>query len=257
MIEPAAPAEAQSSEILPGGYATYGHPVGILTLDMRFARIPGDVGNATSFPFPVLYKVISGASSQRIVDLADPALIEPFCQGARELEAAGCRAITTSCGFLALFQRELAAAVEGVPVFASALIQVPLVHRMLPPGRKVGILTARKRALTERHFNGVGWSSSEVPVVVHGMDDEEIWGRGIGDHATGLDRAGTEAAVLRQARRMLADEPSIGAYVFECTNLPPYAAAVQRATGLPVFDIITLITMIGSVVTRRVYTGFM
>lgn len=249
--------ETVESEILPGGYATYGHPVGILTLDMRFARIPGDVGNATSFPFPVMYKVIAGASSRRVVDEADPALIEPFCQGARELEAAGCRAITTSCGFLAIFQRELAAAVRRVPVLASALLQVPLVHHMLPAGLKVGIFTARKRALTERHFAGCGWSSAEIPVAVHGMDDEPIWGQGIGDHATGLDRRAVEAAVVRQVRRMLEEEPRIGALVFECTNLPPYAAAVQRATGLPVFDIITLVTMMGGVVTRREYSGFM
>src|SRR6185503_15791738 len=104
-----------------GGFNQYGFTVGILMLDTRFPRIAGDMGNATTFPFPVRYQRVSGASPERVV------------RGGAE----GVRAITTNCGFLVKFQRELAAAVS-VPVFTSSLLLVPLVHRMLPPGRRVG-----------------------------------------------------------------------------------------------------------------------
>src|ERR671928_80969 len=91
--------------IVRGGRGNYGEAVGVLTLDTIFPRIPGDVGNATTFDFPVRFSVVRGASPRRVVHEQDPALLKPFIEAAQELEAAGCRAITTTCGFLALFQR--------------------------------------------------------------------------------------------------------------------------------------------------------
>jgi len=141
--------------IVAGGYGNYGQDLGILMLDTTFPRIPGDIGNANSFPFPVRYKRVKGASPKRVVEEADPALLEPFITAARELEAEGVKAITTSCGFLALFQRELVAAVH-VPLFSSSLLQIPLLYEIFGRGGKAGVLTARAAALTERHFEGCG-----------------------------------------------------------------------------------------------------
>ena len=53
--------------IVKGGYTNYGQEVGILMLDTFFPRIPGDMGNATTWPFPVLYRVVKGASPERVV----------------------------------------------------------------------------------------------------------------------------------------------------------------------------------------------
>ena len=125
-----------------GGFTNYGQDLGVLMLDTRFPRLPGDIGNARTFPFPVRYRTVRGASPARVVMDRDPALLEPFIAAARELEAEGVRAITTSCGFLAMFQRELAASVR-VPVFASSLLQVPLLYAMFGTQGKAGILTAR------------------------------------------------------------------------------------------------------------------
>src|SRR5438067_6977945 len=94
--------EAMIMAIVRGGRTTYGESIGILMLDTRFPRIPGDVGNATTFDFPVRFKVVRGASQRRIILEGDLSLLQPFVDGARELEAEGVRAITTSCGFLAL-----------------------------------------------------------------------------------------------------------------------------------------------------------
>src|SRR2546428_11390302 len=122
-----------SSGRVRGGFNQYGFTVGILILDTRFPRIPGDVGNAATFPFPVRYHRVSGADPDLVVRRGAEGLLPAFVQGARVLEGEGVGAITTSCGFLVKYQQELAAAVR-VPVFTSSLLMVPLVHRLLPAG---------------------------------------------------------------------------------------------------------------------------
>src|SRR3954463_16736537 len=123
-----------------GGKAVYGAALGILMLDARFPRIPGDMGNAETWPFPVLYRVVRGATPERVVLEGAAGLLPHFLEAAAELVALGAEAITTNCGFLSLFQRELAAHV-AVPVATSALMQVPWVQATLPPGRRVGVVT--------------------------------------------------------------------------------------------------------------------
>lgn len=240
--------------IVQGGRNLYGFQVGVLMLETQFPRVPGDIGNATTWPFPVLYRIVQGATPARVVDQADPRLIEPFVEAAGELVQAGCRVITTSCGFLAIFQRELARAVP-VPVATSALLHVPMVARLLRPEQKVGVLTARSYALTERHFEGVGWSSRETPVVVGGLEHEPAWQESIGGNGPTLDRPAVEAAVVKTARGMVDRDPEIGAWVLECTNLPPYAAQIQRATDRPVFDIYSLVTLLAGSAQRSDFTG--
>src|SRR3954466_14888543 len=138
-----------------GGKAIYGAPLGILMLDARFPRIPGDMGNAGTWPFPVLYRVVKGASPRRVVLDAAEGLLEAFLEAAAELVDQGAEAITTNCGFLSLFQRELAAHVR-VPVATSALIQVPWVQALLPPGQRVGIITVSAQSLTPHHLAAAG-----------------------------------------------------------------------------------------------------
>src|SRR5687767_12146543 len=147
-----------------GGFNQYGFSVGILMLDTRFPRIPGDMGNATTFPFPVRYHRVAGASPDRVVRGGATGLLPAFVEGARALEREGVGAITTNCGFLVKFQRDLAASVS-VPVFTSSLLVVPLVHRMLPPGRRVGVLTVNAATLTREHLDGAG-IGPEVPLAI-------------------------------------------------------------------------------------------
>jgi Asp/Glu/hydantoin racemase len=244
--------------IVKGGFTTYGQAVGILMLDTRFPRIPGDIGNGTTFEFPVLYQVVQGAIPSRLIMERDPTLLEPFVEAAQQVERAGVKAITTSCGFLALFHRELAESVS-VPVFSSSLIQVPMVYQMLRRGQRVGILTANKAQLTEEHFQGVGWSSEEIPVHVAGLESGPLFGPSHHQpelHPT-VDFDQIEAEVVAGAERLVEEAPDIGAIVLECTNLPQHAAAIQRTTGRPVFDIVTLTRMVYHGVAQRDYAGHM
>lgn len=220
--------------------------LGILMLDTHFPRIPGDVGNEKSFSFPIVRKIVTGASTRRVVLEGDSSLLRPFLDAARELEAEGVAAITTSCGFLAMFQRELAAAVN-IPVFTSALLQVTLLAPMLKGGQAVGILTADGRKLGERHFQGVG--ITHVPKVVYGMEGTAFGEVFVGDSPT-LDRMTAEREMRAVARRMVEEHPEIGPIVLECTNMPPYARAVADVTGRPVYDIITLAETVMRSLTR-------
>src|SRR5215468_10034064 len=130
-----------------GGKALYGARLGILMLEARFPRIPGDMGNADTWPFPVLYKVVKGASPQRVVRERADGLLDGFLEGAKELTDLGSDGITTNCGFLSLYQNDIARHV-GVPVATSSLMQAPFIERVLPPGKRVGILTISAEALT-------------------------------------------------------------------------------------------------------------
>src|SRR5258707_9010006 len=146
-----------------GGKALYGARVGILMLEARFRRIPGDMGNAETWPFPVLYKVVPGASPERVVTNKAKGLLNAFLDAATELVQHGADGITTNCGFLSLYQTDLARHV-GVPVATSSLIQIPFIQSVLPPGKRVGVLTISAKSLTAEHLQAIG-AAADTPVV--------------------------------------------------------------------------------------------
>ena len=226
-----------AAEPIRGGKTVYGAAVGILMLETRFPRIPGDIGNALTWPFPVLYKVVRGASPDHVVRRRAEGLLDRFVDAARELVADGADGITTNCGFLALFQDDLAGAV-GVPVASSSLMQVPLVQRLLPPGRRVGILTISEATLTPDHLRASG-VPLDTPVV--GTDQGREFTRAILDDAPLMDVASARLDLLDAGRRLLNDHPDVGAIVLECTNMVPFAADLRHALGLPVFSVFTFV----------------
>jgi hypothetical protein len=222
-------------------------------LEARFPRIPGDMGNAHTFPFPVLYHIVRGASPNRVVRRPDADLLRPFVAGARELEAAGVSAITTNCGFLIRYQSELARAVT-VPVFTSSLLQVPLLLRMVAPGRAVGIITIDAASLTPDDLAQAG-ITPEMPVHVAGLEGEEHFTDAILNDRPTLDPEQCAREHEHVARRLLEMHPEIGAFVLECTNMPPYAHRIQAATGLPVFDSVTLTRWVYEALVREPFRG--
>lgn len=241
--------------ILKGGTNVCGIPIGILCLETYYGRPPGHLRNASTFRFPVMYRIVKGATATRVVKEADPDLLNPFIQAAQELEQEGVLAITGSCGFLALFQDELADSVD-IPVFASSLIQIPMVYRMLRRNQKVGILTASKSTLTGAHLKAVG--AEAVPVCVGGMDDQpEFCDVVIEGRRNDLDLARLAQEVLAVVARLAADHPEMGALVIECTDLPPFAHLIQEKIRVPVFDIVTLTNMVYETLVRIPFQGIM
>ena len=237
-----------AAQTVRGGKAVYGAAVGILMLEARFPRIPGDVGNALSWPFPVLYKVVKGATPDRVVRRGAEGLLDAFVEGARELVAIGADGIVTNCGFLALFQKELAAA-AGVPVASSALMQAPLIERLLPPGRRVGILTVSKATLTPAHLEAAG-VPADAPIV--GTDGGREFSRVLLDDEPDMDVAACERDILEAGAELLRRHPEVGTILLECTNMCPHALALRDQTGLPVFDMVSFVTWFqGGLLPRR------
>lgn len=211
--------------------------LGVVMLETRFPRPPGDIGNPRTFAFPVRYRTVEGASPRRVVVERDRTLLMPFIAAAAALERDGCTAITTSCGFLALFQRELAEAV-GVPLWTSSLLLVAGIEAALAPGRRVGIVTADAASLTAEHLRAVG-ASADTPL--EGLAADSRFRATLLDDSDVLDEDEARRSTVAAAERLLARRPDVAAIVLECTNMPPYADAVRAATRLPVHDITTLI----------------
>ncbi len=233
----------------------YGESIGILILDAAYPCVPGNVGNASTFDFPVRYKVVKNASIDRLLNQRDPSLLDPFIEAARELQNEGVRAVTGACGFMALFQRQVADALD-IPVFLSSLLQVPFIYQMLPRGRKIGVISADSSALTLEHFSSVG-IIPDIPLILGGMENQVEFREAVLLENGTLDSDQIQREVVEVAKQMVNKDPDIAAIVLECSDLPPYAAAVQAAVQRPVFDFITMIQYVHSALVRRPYQGFM
>lgn len=229
---------SDQSRIAHGGKGLYGARVGILMLESRFPRIPGDMGNALTWPFPVLYKVVADASPRRVVEQKAAGLLPAFLDAAEELVRLGADGITTTCGFLSLYQREIAER-AGVPVATSSLMQIPFIERILPPGKRVGAITISARGLGREHLIAAG-ADPETPVV--GTDDRREFSRAIIGDEMRLDAALAERDIIDAADTLVAAHPDTGAVLLECTNMVPYARAVHEHTRLPVFSIYSFVT---------------
>lgn len=244
---------------IPGGRAFYGEAIGIMLNRVTYPMIPGNVGNASTYDFPVRIVNVPDLPTDWWCDERGPdaTRMAKVIDTARRLEAEGVRAITTGCGFYAIFQREVAEAVR-IPVFTSPLLMVPIVHRMLGGKGRIGILTAGSKNLGQRHFDGVGIKQEEIPLGIVGMEEYDEFRRVILEETKpDVDTEVMEGEVLDAARKLLRLYPDTEAFVFECSDLPPFSKAVQDVTGLPVFDFITMIRWVRTAVVQKKYAGFM
>jgi Asp/Glu/hydantoin racemase len=208
--------------------------LGLLMLQTRFPRPRGDIGHAATFDFEVRRRVVPGATPGRVVRGRDAAALSPFIGAARSLVAGGCDAIATSCGFLALWQRELQAALP-VPVWSSALLQLA---EEQAAGRRCGVITIEAASLQAAHFEAVG---ADPATPVEGITPGSPLQRTLLLDLPELDAADAQQQVLAAARRLLQRHPGIDTLVLECTNLPPYAPALREHCGLRVLDVVTLL----------------
>lgn len=207
--------------------------MGILMLDTAFPRPAGDIGNPDTFDFPVRREIVAGAHPEQIV-LEDAAHWLPaFTDTARKLELQGARLITTSCGFLAPFQRAIAAAV-AVPVLTSSLHLYREVAASLEPGDQVGILTISAATLGPLHLEAAGIPADAA---IGGLPEESHFRSAILQNRTKLDTGQAEQEHVAAAVTLQKTHPGLGAILLECTNMPPYAMAIARATGLPVYSL--------------------
>lgn len=208
-------------------------------LDTSFKRPVGDIGNSETFSFPINYETVPKATISRVVKEGDVTLVEPFVRAAKILEKNGCCAITTSCGFLALYQIEIQKELN-IPFFSSSLMQIPFVHDMT--GGIVGVITARKSSLTEKHLCAV--HADHTPTIIEGMDHMSAFTGAVIEEDRALNSKAIHAEVKQVTAGLLKRHTDIRAIVLECTNLPPYKTAIREVTDLPVFDITTFMNYV-------------
>jgi Asp/Glu/hydantoin racemase len=237
------------------GQVSYGEAIGILLLDSCAPFIPGDVANATTYNFPVRFKKVPGLTVERIFN-HDMTILDAVINAGEELKRSGVRAITGDCGFMALYQEELARRLE-IPVFMSSLLQIPFMVNLIAANHKIGIVTANSCSLTEAVLRPCG---ADLPnrLVIGGLEDCPHFAAAIIDEISNeLDTEKIEAEVVAIATGLVRSAPEVKLLLLECSVLAPYGAAVQEATGLPVFDFVTMINYLYSTVVKQRFCGFM
>ncbi|SCY90958.1 aspartate/glutamate racemase family protein [Alkaliphilus peptidifermentans] len=236
------------------GQVSYGEAIGIILLDSVAPFIPGDVANATTYSFPVRFRRVPGLTVKRILS-HDLTALDAVLEAGLELKREGVRAITSDCGFMALYQKQLVDQLK-LPVFLSSLLQVPFMERLIAANEKIGIITVNSNALSEGILELCG-AALPGRIAIQGLQNASYFSSAFIEEVGELDFKKVETEVVAAATSMIKKDPTIKLILLECSVLPPYGSAIQMATGLPVFDFVTMINYIYSVVVKNRVTGFM
>lgn len=205
---------------------------------LQLESLKGNSTNLDTYDFPVRIERVPGACRKTVVTEPDPGVLDRMIEIARRMESEGVRCITTSCGFNAIFQREVSRSIR-IPFFSSSLLQIPFLRAMFGPDRPIMVLTASKKSLKPEHFEATGTTDLDH-LPVYGMrEDCEQWGR-MKDFDAEIDLDLLTRQFLEIALRAFKENPSAAAFLFECTDMPPFSEDVRKATGLPVFDFVTM-----------------
>jgi len=214
-----------------------GSPKGLEQLEI----LTGNSTNPLTYPFPVLFKKVAGANYQSVLVSPDTRLVGPMLKAAESMIAQGVKAIITSCGFNAIFQKELADALT-VPVYTSALLQIPLIRASLGK-KKLLVITASKQDLKPEHFHAVGVMDMHG-IEIYGMEEMPEWSKisRFPDKPLSLEKVEDEVVSLAAVAKQ--EHPDLGAILLECTDLPPFANAVRKNLNLQVYDLLTMVALI-------------
>ncbi|APM39269.1 aspartate/glutamate racemase family protein [Clostridium kluyveri] len=230
-----------------------GYSIGILYIEhVWYPMVPGNIVNAYTFDFPVRLKAVDGLDIPRLFK-AEKSVLDDLIKAGKQLEKEGVRAISAACGFFGSFQKELSEALD-VPVAISSLIQIPWITAIIKPNQKIGVLTADKSSLTDKLLQNCGIVNKEQLIIEDLRHEPEfsciLEGRGEFDNSI------VEQEVVAKSMEIIKKAPDTGAILLECSDMPPYAAAIQKAVKLPVFDFTTLIKWLHNSVAQKPYNGF-
>ena len=242
-------------------HSCYGMGLGIMILDEVYPGFPGDVRNASAYPFPIQYEIVEGIDIHKLVFTDDKSqCLEPILKAAKKLEKMGCRAIAAECGYFAYFQKEVAQHVN-IPVFMSSLLQVPLMQHVVGLGNQIGIVCASRDKLTDAHLRNVGIDPNSNIVVAGVLDEypcpefDNLWLENKRLELPESNYLKAEADMVSACKDFVSKHPDIKALMFECTGLQPFARAVQRELDLPIFSWSTLLDYAFAVTVHRDHYG--
>jgi hypothetical protein len=242
------------------GRYIYGATVGILQLPANIPMLPGDLGNPTTFDFPVLYELIEEIDPFWVLaEEPHPVVMEKVIAACKRLTMQGVTTIIGNCGFFANYQPEVAESLDpGVQFFPSSLNQVPMLLISIGSNKKVGILTASKKLLMPSPaLKNVGVTDEDMKrIVVYGNEDGEQMKLVTGETGRFNPKA-LEKELVDLATKMIKEHPDVGAVVLECTEFPPYAHAIQNAIRRNVWDAVTMTNFMHAGAMRTPFTGWM
>merc|ERR1712232_44845 len=214
--------------------------LGVIRLDYDYPPAPGDIDCPQSFGYDVLYRVVPGLTFKMCQSGKMTSDVElEFKEAIDWMEMKGVSGITGDCGFMMYFQK-LARQNTKKPVFMSSLAQLPAVTCAFNKDELIGVLTANGASLKPMRNlikDECGVDPEEKRYIFVGCEDVP----GFEAVALGekVDTVKVTPGIVAKCKKTLAQHPRIRAWLFECTELPPYSDAVRAATGLPVFDAIT------------------
>ncbi|WP_158738681.1 aspartate/glutamate racemase family protein [Alteribacillus sp. YIM 98480] len=236
------------------GQVNYGSTIGILMLDSHIPFIPGDMGNAATFSFPVHYKKVDGLTVKQMYEDREAVLPKVVSAGKQLIAESGVKAITGNCGYLLLFQQELASSLK-VPVFMSSLLQLCMMEKIIDTSnQKIGIITAESYRLHTKMLHAAGIKPESV--YVKGLENTSHFA-GVAIQETGiLNKQLMEQEVVEAAAEMITEHPDMSILLLECSLLSPYSKAVQEKIQRPVFDYVTMINFVFESFIKKEFTGF-
>ncbi|WP_054310479.1 aspartate/glutamate racemase family protein [Mesorhizobium sp. 1M-11] len=235
------------------GAISYGHDIGILMIDCFNPFVPGDVGNAYTYDYPVLYHKVPEVTIQRLVEEGDLTLRSNIIEAARFLEAQGVKAITSDCGYMLHFQEMVRESVN-IPVMLSSLLQLPFISSILAPSQAIGIVCANAQSLTEEMLTKA-FPARDRTIFVNGMENQPEFRSAILKEEGSIDPELVERELVEAGCELVQKNPAIGAVLLECSNLSPYAKALQERIRLPVFDFTTMIDYVRAACQHRRFEG--
>jgi ribosomal protein S16 len=241
------------------GRYVYGPTVGILQLPANIPMLPGDMGNPTTFDFPVLYELIEEIDPFWVL-AADPhpEVMKKLIAACKRLTVQGVTTIIGNCGFFANYQPEVSNSLDpGVQFFNGSLMQVPMLLTSVGANKKVGVLTANAELLIPSPaLKNSGVSDKDMNrVVIVGNENGKQMKR-ITEETGSFNPKKLEQELVKLAVDMVEKHPDIGAIVLECTEFPPYAHAIQDATRRNVWDFVTMTNFMHAGAMRKPYTGW-
>lgn len=211
-------------------------PIGILCL---WNGHPDNPRPQTFDGRSVIYEQVQGAWWQALMD-NEPGLDSAYAEAARRLVNRGAVAISSACGYTVRYQEAIAAAVK-VPVATGSLLLAPTVIRHLPPQAKLGVVVAHEKYVGTDLLGTVRDLEERARVAVDGISGSMLVESEL-KRPTGMapiPDSDTERHLTGAVQRLLAAQPHIGAFIFECTEFPKFAPKLRQMTGLPIYDHIT------------------
>ena len=234
-----------------------GVTIGLVQFRANLPMMPGNMGNATTFDFPMLYREMNADNALDVMATNPvPQFTDACVEAAKWLELQGVSAIMGNCGFFGHYQKVVQERID-TPFFSSSLMMLPMMVRSMPRNKKVGVLTANGPLLSSGPaMENCGLSPEDKAnrVVIEGCENDPEFD--IAMACDGKYNAGRfERDVLSGVERLMKKDKDIAVILLECTELSPHAVAVQKMVKMPVWDYTSLTNWIYSGCVRRPFTG--